>query len=80
MARGIDEVTKETAQVVQSIEAIRNATAETARAAESVARESQDLSAGAEEIRRLMEEFRLDGDAASPEGSGRAALVSVGRG
>jgi len=59
MASGIDQVTKGTLTVVDTIGGIRQATEDTATASENVAREAQDTSAGAERIQELLAQFRV---------------------
>jgi methyl-accepting chemotaxis protein len=59
MASGIDQVTKGTLTVVDTIGNIRHATEDTATASENVAKEAQDTASGAERIQKLLAQFRV---------------------
>ena len=73
MATGIDQATKSTVRVVDTIESIRHSTEDTAHASESVAQESQKLAEGAENLKRLIARFTLD------QGGGDLKRLGSGR-
>jgi methyl-accepting chemotaxis protein len=60
MAQAIDQTTKGTGDVVESLESIRNASRETARAAEHVAEEAQEVSEAAKRMQELIARFRTE--------------------
>lgn len=80
MASGIDQVTKGTLTVVDTIENIRQATESTAKASENVAREAQETATGAERIQKLLSQFSVGGAEAGlvPAPTGAPALPAKG--
>jgi len=79
-ASGIDQVTKGTLTVVNTIENIRQATESTSTASENVAKEAQEAATGAERIQKLLSQFSVGGAESGlvPAPTGSPALPAKG--